>query len=78
MHPLLKAEMATIPASLKPFVSIESLIDRVVRDLIYRRVQNGKWTSQERQDFDSLTTARTRLMVQPRFRHLVQKRASRK
>jgi hypothetical protein len=63
MHPLIAAEQAKVPEFLKPFVSIESLIDAARQKLISKLAQNGRWTKQEHRDYDALTLQRTERML---------------
>lgn len=63
MHPLVATLHAEIPVRLRPFVSIESLLDKAIRRLIGTLVQKGSFTKQEQRDYDELTMERVRRMT---------------
>lgn len=70
LHPRVQALQNEIPDELKPFVPIESLIDRAVGDLIGAMMQHGSWTDQERADFEALCDERVERMTPPSLKRL--------
>jgi len=67
MHPLIAAEQTTVPEQLRPFVPTEGLIDRALKKLVAKLVQNGHFSPKEQRDYDELTMERVRRMTPPRL-----------
>jgi hypothetical protein len=70
LHPLVKALQDEIPEDLRPYVSIESLIDRATSELIGTLFENGSWTEKEKADYDALCDERIERMTPPSFKRL--------
>jgi hypothetical protein len=65
LHPRVQALQDEIPNDLKPFVPIESLIDRATGELIGTMMQHGSWTNEEKADFEALCDDRIERMTPP-------------
>lgn len=65
MHPRVASLHAAVPENLKPYVSIESLIDQVLGNLLSQCLANRGLTHEEQQDFDSLMMERARHIRPP-------------
>ena len=70
LHPRVQALQDAIPENLRPYVPIESLIDRATRELIGKLFENGSWTKQEKADYDALCDERIERMTPPSFKRL--------